>query len=643
MTHKKRFVLVCICVMFLVSMLCVQASADENVNTSKIGAWYSTWYAKTPEISGEWITGFGVDAVPYMGDVTGDGLEDAIAYKAGVWQVAASDGTAFVNPSTWIDGHGYGSDRQYVADVNGDGKADAIVAFNTDPSGDGQMGDWYVSLSNGTAFQNYTLWKSGQTIGNKAIFDDVNGDGKSDLVEINNGVWSVLLSTGTSFSNATAWGTNLAANADDWFLADFNADGKADAVSFEAAAWTVYYSTGSSFNTTGETKTAGHGYGSSYRFVEDANGDGYPDILVFFNSDTNQDQLAGDVYGRMSQNLSSAIDATDIVLNSGFGVNNNGLFVSMIRDNVDNYQYMVSYYAATGTWNVDLYHATKENIHDTWSAWDIDYVPYTLGQYRQYDSGETLVIQEHLTMCANAKIDFLLLDETNHLYVDDYYIYNRACEMTAAIQNWNAVSSNRRIEYAIAIGGIQWSHDPAEIESEANEVWNRFVTQYGSGNYFTVDGKPLLVVFCVPEDAAAWRNWTGDKTATNNFTVRFAHGPAQANNYGWQVANGSIPGDEVMVVMPGWNNNKGWTPVSRAKGNFYAQACWDVVLAQNTLPEIVLINSFNEYAEETAIAPTDTTYVSGQTEQWLNANNVMDNYMYWNMTIQYINQLLQES
>ena len=98
-----------------------------------------------------------------------------------------------------------------------------------------------------------------------------------------------------------------------------------------------------------------------------------------------------------------------------------------------------------------------------------------------------------------------------------------------------------------------------------------------------------------------------------------------------------------MVVMPGWNNNKGWTPVSRAKGNFYAQACWDVVLAQNTLPEIVLINSFNEYAEETAIAPTDTTYVSGQTEQWLNANNVMDNYMYWNMTIQYINQLLQES
>lgn len=641
MEYKKRIFVPLVCLAVFVSALCINAGASEHVDKPKIGAWYSTWYAKTPEVSEIWITNFGVDSVPYMADVTGDGLEDAIAYKDGIWQVATSNGTSFINSTTWIVGHGCGSDRQYVADVNGDGKADAIVAFNSDPSGDGQPGDWYVSLSTGTAFQNYTLWKSGQQLLSKAIFEDVDGDGRADLAAVGNGTWKVLLSTGNSFSGAVTWATNMAADAEDWFLADFNADSKADAVVFENSSWVVYYSTGNSFNTIGEVKTNGHGYGSDYRFVEDANGDGYPDILVFFNSDTNQDQRIGDVYGRMSQNISSTIDASDIVLNSGFGAHNNGLFVSMVRKNIDNYQYMVSFYAATGTWKVDLYHSTKANIHDTWSAWNIDYVPYTLGQYRQYDSGEEEVIQEHLTMCANAKIDFLLLDETNHLYVDDYYIYNRACEMASAIQGWNTDSSNRRIEYAIAIGGIQWSHDPAEIESEAAEVWNRFYTEYEQDNYFSVDDKPLLVVFCIPEDAEAWRNWSGDKTATSNFTVRFAHGPAQANNYGWQIENGSIPADEVMVVMPGWNNNKGWTPVSRANGAFYSQSCWDVVLAQTTLPEIVLINSFNEYAEETAVAPTDTSNVTGQSEQWRNANNAVDNFMYWNMTIQYINQLLQ--
>lgn len=640
MEIRKRFAAAGICIIFFAYLFTLDTLLAEENSTTKIGAWYSTWYANNEFPNVTWAASFGVNATPLMGDVDGDGKIDAVAYSNGVWQVALSDGTAFNLSGSWIEGHGVGSNKQALADVNGDGKADAIVAFNGDVNQDGAPGDWYVSLSNGSSFLSYSLWKSGFSVEGLSLFADVDGDGKEDLHGIANGLWEVCLAENNQFGAASNFMSDMPGNDEAFFASDVDADGKADAVIYSGGTWTYYRSNGSYFYGPGIVWTTGHGVGATFRFADDVNGDGFAEPIVYFNADVNGDGRAGDVYGRTSTSFSTVLNVGEQVLNTGFGFGCSAMFLANVDDNFDGYKHVVCFYPATGTWKVQQHRATKPNLHNTWSAWGISYVPEVQGQYRQYDSSESAVIQAHLRSCEAAQIDFLLLDETNHLFVDDYYIYNRACKVADQIRLWNLEPTHRSLRYAIAIGGVQWSHNPAEIEAEADAVWERFRQAYGADNYFEVDGKPLLVVYCIPEDEAAWRAWTGDKSASENFTVRFAHSPTQAGNYGWEVRNGSIPHSEVMVVMPGWDNGLGVTPVLRNGGAYYAESGWDIVLAQDTLPEIVLINSFNEYAEETAIAPADTSMLAEQM-QWRNGNGVLDASMYWDMTVEYIRRLKQ--
>jgi len=156
-----------------------------------------------------------------------------------------------------------------------------------------------------------------------------------------------------------------------------------------------------------------------------------------------------------------------------------------------------------------------------------------------------------------------------------------------------------------------------------------------------VNGKPLLVNYCSFSDQDSWQAYTGSKTNVDKFNLRWAHSPAAANNYGWEIREYTIPDEAVMIVMPGWNNNKGAKPVSRQHGSFYAVQSWNIVLATPRLPRVLIINSFNEYAEETAVAPADTSLVSGATEPWIDAAGNMDPFMYWKMTTSYI-QLLRD-
>ncbi|MCR9247645.1 MAG: hypothetical protein NXI31_21680, partial [bacterium] len=59
------------------------------------------------------------------GDVNGDGRDDYVRFQAfnGRWHVesASSSGTFLFAEQTWITGHGIGSDRRCLDDVNGDG------------------------------------------------------------------------------------------------------------------------------------------------------------------------------------------------------------------------------------------------------------------------------------------------------------------------------------------------------------------------------------------------------------------------------------------------------------------------------------------------------------------------------------------
>ncbi|MDG0810382.1 discoidin domain-containing protein [Cohnella rhizosphaerae] len=643
MSMKKIPIAAFIAVFAFVGTIPATVSADSAKPT--VGMWYSTWYAKKPAVNGTWITNFGVGSSnQLLGDVNGDGKDDAVAFASsnGAWSVALSNGNGFNAPTSWATGHGTGSANQFLADTNNDGKLDAVVF-------DGSTGAWKVALSNGNGFGVPSVWITGHGVGSdKQFMGDVNGDGKSDSIVYfgSNGTWYAALSTGSGFSGYTQWIAGHGIGSSNQFLGDANGDGKLDAIVYIAnsGSWFAAPSTGSGFSPYYQW-AAGHGYGSVKQLVSDANGDGYADAFVYFDFDQNGDGLSGDLYGMtyMKRGLSTVLSSGNVVMNSGFGLHSDKLLQGNVTGDAYGWKATVAYSAATGSWTVQPYRYFKKNLHDTWSAWNLKYVPLTLGTYRQYDSDEVPVVDEHLATMSGAGVDFLLLDETNGLYVDDGYIFDRAVTLSKRVNNWNSTTGNRSLKYALAIGDLQYTHDPRSVEYEAGEVWNQFVnaTNGGTKNYYYLNGKPLLVLHAGEADRNAWLNWNGDKTNSSKFTIRYSEGGTPSGYYGWYTpASGTIANDEVMVVMPGHNPNQAtYTPISRANGDYYATKAWDRVMNKSPKPQIVMVNSYNEYAEETAVAVTDTSQATGLTEKWLNSSGVMDNAMYWNMTKEYIRRL----
>ncbi|MBM7568476.1 discoidin domain-containing protein [Paenibacillus sacheonensis] len=626
---------------FALGTIASPASADAAKPT--VGMWYSTWYAKKPSVAPTWSTGFGAGSTnQLLGDVNGDGKDDAIVFDGatGKWSAALSNGNGFGAPTVWATGHGTGSTNQFLADENGDGKLDA-VAF------DGATGAWKVALSNGNGFGASSSWITGHGVGSGNQFmADVNGDGRSDSVVYfaSNGTWYAALSTGSAFSAYSQWIAGHGVGSSNQFMADVNGDGKQDAIIYIAnsGSWFVAPSTGTGFQPY-YAWASGHGYGSSKQLVSDANGDGFADAFVYFNFDQNGDGLNGDLYGLTYLKSSKSLATGSVVMNSGFGYNASKLFQGNLSGDAYGWKATVAFNNATGTWSVEPYHYFKKNLHDTWAAWNMKYLPLTLGTYRQYDSNEVPVIDEHIAAMSSAGVDFLLLDETNGLYVDDGYIYDRAVTLSSRINAWNSTTGNRSLKYALAIGDLQYTHDPQSVEFEAGEAWKQFVNTANGGtkNYYYLNGKPLLVLHAGAAERNAWLNWTGDKTNSSKFTIRYSEGGTPSGDYGWYTpASGTIANDEVMVVMPGHNPNQAtYTPISRANGDYYTAKAWDRVMQKNPKPQIVMVNSYNEYAEETAVAVTDTSQVTGLTEKWLNKSGVMDNAMYWNMTKEYIRRL----
>jgi hypothetical protein len=143
-----------------------------------------------------------------VSDVNGDGKPDLIvtSYCAvggpcpgeGVVGVLLGNGNGTFQPAVVYDTGGIQAKWVAVADVNGDGRADVVVA-NCGPSGSGSCGAGTLGVllgsGDGTLLPVVT-YSTGGDFPNSVAVADVNGDGKRDVLVVNSFSLGVLLGNG---------------------------------------------------------------------------------------------------------------------------------------------------------------------------------------------------------------------------------------------------------------------------------------------------------------------------------------------------------------------------------------------------------------------------------------------------------------
>lgn len=260
------------------------------VDAAKGDLWVAPALAATPgdprrfDAMVPWLRGSAAGASrQLLADVTGDGRADAVAFFSGPgsWSVAISTGSAFSSHAEWKSGHGAGSAMQLLADVTGDKRADAVAFFAA-------TGNWWVAPSSGSAFTSYSLWKSNHGVGSdQQLLADVTGDKRADAVAFftTTGSWWVAPSTGAAFSTYALWKSGHGAGSSSQLLADVTGDGRADAVAVfrnSGSFWVAPASTGvfAAYSLWKSGLGTALSDGMTLPIHGDSDGDGYADIVV---------------------------------------------------------------------------------------------------------------------------------------------------------------------------------------------------------------------------------------------------------------------------------------------------------------------------------------------------------------------------
>jgi hypothetical protein len=237
-----------------------------------------------------------------VADVNGDGKPDLLLVNLGSSTVGVLLGNG---DGTFQPVVTYGSGGTYppsitVADVNGDGKPDLVVANSCDlscsPVNGGVIG---VLLGNGDGtFQTAVPYSSGQGSLNSVAVADLNGDGSPDLVVADNGI-GVLLGKGdgtflqiVNYSSGGTFPTSVAVadvNGDrkpDLLVANCDASGSSSCIdlSVDGSVGVLLGNGDGTFQTVVAYDSGGSG-GASVA-VADVNGDGKADLVVADNCDT---------------------------------------------------------------------------------------------------------------------------------------------------------------------------------------------------------------------------------------------------------------------------------------------------------------------------------------------------------------------
>lgn len=241
---------------------------------------------------------FSVGSIPLavgLADLNGDGKPDIVVVNGGDNTISvllnntSPGGTTPLFASQQTFSTGANPDSVAIADVNGDGTPDLIVANNTDNS-------LSVLLNTTAPGSMTTSFGTSQTFATgmrpaSVVASDVNGDGKPDLVvaNYNDQSISVLINTtapGAStptFASQQSFRTGTDPNS--VAIADVNGDGKPDIVvanQFDNTVSVLLNTTapGSNVPAFSTAQIFASQLSPSIIAVADLNGDGKPEILV---------------------------------------------------------------------------------------------------------------------------------------------------------------------------------------------------------------------------------------------------------------------------------------------------------------------------------------------------------------------------
>jgi hypothetical protein len=242
-----------------------------------------------------------------VGDVNGDGNLDLIvatwclsfnSCSSGGVNVLLGNGDGTFQPAVAYASGASGATSVAIADVNGDGKPDLLIANACTGNCNPGEGGVSVLLGNGDgSFQTPVTYDSGGIGATSLVTADLNNDGKIDLVVTNcgclnakfysSGSVAVLLGNGNGTFQAAV---SYPAGATPWevAVADLNGDGNLDLAVADSgdSSVAVLLGTGNGTFLPATTYDSG-GVGVDSVAIADVNGDGVPDLLAG-NHCTNQ-------------------------------------------------------------------------------------------------------------------------------------------------------------------------------------------------------------------------------------------------------------------------------------------------------------------------------------------------------------------
>ena len=177
-----------------------------------------------------------------LADVDGDGKADGVAFDGTQTWVMRSTGSGFAPPALWSSINFYGLHDGYstwLGDIDGVNGADAVAFDGTatwvmlSNGSSGGFGAPFVWPGSTVPFSGAL---APSVLANSTQLADVNGDGKADAVLFDGATTWVMLSTGSGFGPKTQWSSTNFYGTHDRFstwLGDVNGDGLADGVAFD--------------------------------------------------------------------------------------------------------------------------------------------------------------------------------------------------------------------------------------------------------------------------------------------------------------------------------------------------------------------------------------------------------------------------